>query len=442
MLMADTLFPVDSSQPCNTPAPGIPRVQFPVRNQIEIQMADLDSLVEDNHTVRLIWTYLLKADLSEMYGQIQAIEGGAGRPAIDPRILLALWMYAIADGVGSARKLAKLCEDHNAYRWICGGVSVNYHTLADFRSGCGELIDDLLTTHLAALRMAGVLTLKRVAHDGLRVRAAAGSGSFKRQETLLEHYQEAKEQVLALRQELHDDPAACDRRHKAARERAVREREERVAEALRQYPEVQAHKKKEKDKTRVSMTDPDARKMKMPDGGFRPAYNVQLSVETETQLIVDAELIQCGSDAGQLLPAAERIEARHGCKPQEILADGGFTSRSDIERLARAEPACTVFVPPPQYRDKSGQVLESRPDESAEVKAWREMMKQEEAKTIYKERAATVECANAQMRNRGMQQFRVRGWSKVRAVVLMFALVHNVLREVTLRRSRVPVANG
>ena len=318
--MADTLFPVVPSEPGGAPSPGTPRVQFAVRNQVEIHMSDLDGLVEDNHTVRVIWAYLLKADLAEMYDQIQAVEGGARRPAIDPRILLALWMYAIADGIGSARKLAKLCGDHNAYRWICGGVSVNYHTLADFRSECEELIDDLLTTHLAALRMAGVLTLKRVAHDGLRVRASAGSGSFKRQETLLEYYTEAKEQ------ELHDDPAACDRRHTAARERAAREREERIAEALRQYPEVQAHKKKEKDKTRVSMTDPDARKMKMPDGGFRSAYNVQLSVDTKTQLIVDAELIQSGSDAGQLLPAVERIEARHGCRPEEILADEGRTS--------------------------------------------------------------------------------------------------------------------
>jgi transposase len=279
-LMTDTLFPVDPPPPGSKPALhcGVPRVQYPVRNQVEMQMADLDSLIDENHTVRAIWAYMQEADLSELYAEIQAVEGAAGRPAIDPKILLALWMYATADGIGSARKLAKLCEDHHAYRWICGGVSVNYHTLADFRSQCEGLIDGLLTTHVAALQMAGVLTLKRVAHDGLRVRASAGSGSFKKLETLQEHYTEAKAQVAALRKELDDDPAACDRRHKAARERAVREREERVAAALRQYPEVHAHKKKDKDQTRPRFDD-RSRCAKDEDARRRIPAGVQRSIE-------------------------------------------------------------------------------------------------------------------------------------------------------------------
>jgi len=439
--VTDTLFPLDPAPgaPPLRPA-GIPRVQQPVRDQIE--MAALDSLIDENHTVRVIWRYIQQADLTELYAQIQAVEGGAGRPAIDPKMLLALWMYATSDGIGSARKLNKLCVDHNAYRWICGGVPVNYHTLADFRSSGEELIDDLLTTHLAALRMAGVLTLKRVAHDGLRVRASAGSGSFRQLETLQEYYAEAKAQVAALRQELHDDPAACELRHKAAQERAAREREERVAAALRQYPEVYAHKKKEKDKARVSLSDPDARKMKMADGGFRPAYNVQLSVDVATQLIVDGTVVQSGSDHAQLLPAVERIAARHGCRPQEILADGGFASTGDVDKLQSATPACTVYVPPTEHKDKNGKVLQPKADESAEVQAWRARMKQAETQAIYKERAATVECANAQQRNRGLQQFRVRGLKKVRAVVLLFALVHNVLRAATLGRKIVPAASG
>jgi hypothetical protein len=261
-------------------------------------------------------------------------------------------------------------------------------------------------------------------------------------ETLQEYYEEAKEQVAVLRQELHDDPAACDRRHKAARERAAREREERIAEALRQHAEVQAHKKKDKAQARVSITDPDARKMKMADGGFRPAYNAQLSVDVKTQIIVDAEVIQSGSDHAQLLPAVERIEARNGCKPEEILADGGFASTRDVEMLESAQPPCVVYAPPTEFKKKDGTPVEPKADEAAEVKAWRERMKQEEAKEIYKERAASVECANAQMRNRGMQQFRVRGLKKVRTVLLLFVLVHNVLRAESLRRASEPVASG
>jgi hypothetical protein len=161
-----------------------------------------------------------------------------------------------------------------------------------------------------------------------------------------------------------------------------------------------------------------------------------------SQLIVDAELLQSGSDHAQLLPAMQRIEARYGCKPEEVLADGGFASRGDIEKLESAEPACTVYAPPTEFKNKDGTPVEPKADESAEVKAWRMRMKMAEAKAIYKERAATVECANAQMRNRGMVQFRVRGLKKVRAVVLLFALVHNVLRAVSLRGACVPVPSG
>jgi transposase len=403
-------------------------VQLPERHQIEWRASDLDSLLPEDHQARMVWSYVEKLDLSAEYAAIRATEGSPGRPPIDPRILLALWLYATLDGTGSARALAKLCEEHVAYRWLCGGVSTNYHTLSDFRSQSGALIDRLLTDSVTRLRVAGLVTLKRVAVDGVRVRAAAGKNSFKRQGKLAQFRAEAVAQVQALKRELEADPAACDNRRKAARERAARERQERIEAALKAYPQVHAERKHEKEKARVSTTDADARIMHMADGGFRPAYNVQFTTDTGSRAIVAANVISNGSDGGQLPPALREVQARHGVTPQEALADGGYAKREDIEQLAQAQPPCTVYTPPPELKTHEGRPKAVPAGESAEVQAWRARMKTEEAQKIYKERASTAECTNAQARNRGLQQFLVRGLKQVRSVVWLFALAHNVAR--------------
>ncbi|HEY3321265.1 MAG TPA: transposase [Planctomycetota bacterium] len=237
----DMLFEVGDAKSSADAAPGgVPRVQSPERHQVTMLESDLDSLIADDHQVRVVWAFACEADLSGLYAQIRAIEGRAGRTPIDPRILLSLWLYATLRAVGSARQLDQLCEESIAYRWLCGGVSVNYHTLADFRADSGGAFETLLTQSVARLRAAGLVTLDRVAHDGMRVRAAAGSGSFRRKATLERFQKEAEERVQALRRELHDDPAASSARQKAARERAARDRLERVKEALKQYPDVHA----------------------------------------------------------------------------------------------------------------------------------------------------------------------------------------------------------
>lgn len=413
-----------------------PRVQVPVRNQVEFVESDLDSLIPDEHQVRAVWSFTEQADLSGLYAEIKAVEGGAGRTPIDPRILLAVWLYATLRAVGSARELDRLCRAHVEYRWLCGGVSVNYHTLADFRAESGAVLDQLLRDSVAALRAAGLVTMDRVAHDGVRVRAHAGSGSFRRKETLERFQQEAEEQVQALKRELHDDPGASSARQKAARTRAAAERVARVKAALQQYPDVHAKKKHDKDEARVSVTDPEARKMHMPDGGTRPAYNVQLSADTGSQIVVGASVIQSGSDHAQLVPAIETLQAQQGVVPKELLADGGFAKPAAIATLARAPYACTVYAPPTQFRSKDGTPLEPSQAEGVDIREWRERMKTERAQTIYRERAATIECVNALARNRGLQQFRVRGLAKVYAAVLLFVLAHNLMRAESLKRER------
>jgi transposase len=431
------LFPDDdvAAPPATVAQPeaaAAPRVLTPNRTQLLLRPLDLESLVPHDHRVRAVWDFVLGADLHELYDAIKAREGAVGRAATDPRLLLALWLYATVEGVGSARALARLCREHHAYQWLCGGVPTNYHTLADFRVAHSALLERLLTASVATLMAAGLVEVKRVAQDGMRVRASAGAASFRRKATLEKYLAKAEAQVAALRGELHADPGAATRREQAARERAARERQERVAAALAQLPAIEAKKKTaaDKDKARASTTDPEARVMKMADGGFRPAYNAQFATDTATQVIVGVDVTNQGTDQGQLEPMVAQIAERCGKRPDEHLADGGFVAKDDIEQVSAG--GTTVYVPVPEPRDPKRDPHCPLPDDSPVLAAWRVRMGTDDAKAIYKDRAATAECVNALARERGLQRLRVRGRTKVLAVLLWYALAHNLLRIVAL----------
>jgi len=417
------------------------RVKKPVRNQAEMIVRDLDSLVSEDHPVRAVWEFLGRLDLSAFYRSIKVVLDRPGRPASDPQVLLALWVYSTVEGIGSARRLAKLTEEHDVYRWLRGGVPVDYHLLAEFRVTHQEEIDDLITQAVAVLLKAGVVELKRVSQDGTRVRASAGSSSFHRDKSLKKCLEEAREQVKRVAEERENPDRAASQREQAARERAVREREERIDEALRQLPQVQAAKDRQKrhagkakaakvNEARVSTTDPSARIMKMADGGFRPAYNIQYATDTDSQVIVGVDVSNRGSDQGQALGIEEQVEKRTGKQPESYLVDGGFVDLRDIKVME--QKGIEVYAPP---KDNGGREVSYGKGitGSPEVTAWRERMRTEEAKTIYKERAATSECVNALMRTRyGLQQFTVRGLPKVLGVVLLTVLTHNLLRWINL----------
>ena len=414
------------------PRVGHRRLRAAVRDQVVFQQCALDELLPEDHQARIVWAYVEGLDLSELRERIQAVEGGPGQAPADPRVMMTLWLYATLRGVGSARELDRLCAQHIAYRWICGGVSMNYHTLSDFRSRHVELLDRLLTEGTASLMAEGLVKLERVAQDGMKVRASAGAASFRRQPTLEEALVQAEEQVARLRQELDDDPAASKTRQQAARRRAAEERAERVRAALEQLPRIAESKKpKDREKARASTTDADARVMKMGDGGFRPAFNVQLATTTETQIITGVDVTNSGGDQGQLAPMIEQHEERYGQVPDAALVDGGFTKKEDIETVEQG--GTTVYAPVQKSKDPERDAHTPRPDDSPAVAEWRQRMATDEAKAIYRQRAATAECVNALARNRGLQQFRVRGLRKARAVILWYALAHNLMRAATLR---------
>ena len=278
---------------------GTPRLRLANRRQVEFRACAWNDLLPDGHPSRIVWQFVEGLDLSPLLERIKSVEGRPGTPPIDPRILTALWLYATLRGVGSARELARRCGKHGEvpFQWICGGVSVNDHTLSDFRTQHVEFLDGVLTDSVTALLEQELVEMDRVAQDGMRVRASSGAASFRRKPALEECLAEAKAQVEALKRELESDPAAASRREQAARKRAAEERHARVQEALARMPEAEAKKKPdEKHTARVSTTDLEATVMKMPDGGFRPAFNVQFATDTKTQVITGVEVTNSGSD--------------------------------------------------------------------------------------------------------------------------------------------------
>jgi hypothetical protein len=297
----------------------------------------------------------------------------------------------------------------------------------------GDLLDALLTESIAVLNHEGLVDMKRVSHDGMRVRASAGAASFRRKASLRDCRKEAEEQIRALRRELEEDPAQGNERQRAARERAAQDRKRRIKEALRQMPEVEEKRRDPKHQdARVSSTDPDCRIMKMADGGFRPAYNVQVAADVVTQLVVGVDVTNQGSDTGQLGPMMDRLHCRYGTVPKDVLADTGFANRIDIELLSRPPFGCRLYIPPPAPRSTRPRGS-PRLNDTPHLEDWRRRMASAAGQAIYRLRAATSECVNALMRNRGLTRFVVRGIEKVRAVALWHALAHNMMRGLALR---------
>jgi transposase len=420
---------------------GTPRLRVPHRDQVEMHWKSLDELLEADHRARLVWAAVAGLRLEGWLGEIKAVEGNVGRDATDPRLLIALWVYATLEGIGSARELARRCESHVAYQWLCGGVTVNYHLLSDFRSEGGGAWDDLLTQIVASLLAEGLVTLNRVAQDGMRVRASAGKASFRRRDRLEAFLQEAREQVQALKQLADESPEALSRRQRAARERAARQRAERVEEAIRNCQELQTQREatakrsgRKPTEARASTTDPEARVMQFSDGGYRPGYNVQFATTTQTGIIVGVAVVNAGTDQDQLPPMLEQFEERYEQIPQEALVDGGFASRSAIDRATQA--GCTVYAPlkeEKQQREAGKDPYTRKKGDSPAVAQWRARMGTAAAKKIYQLRCQTAEWVNAMARNRGLWQMPVRGQKKCRTVAVLYAIAHNLMQAMKLR---------
>jgi transposase len=420
---------------------GAPRLREPVRDQIELRAVDLEAVLGPEHPARVIWDYVQQLDLRELEEAVRAREHTPGQAPASPRLLLSLWLFATSQGIGSARALDRLCTSHDAYRWLCGGVSVNYHSLSDFRTAHPSLLDRLLTENVATLSVAGVINLDEVVQDGVRIRAAAGTGSFRRKKKLHKELKKARRLIERLERETDADPDVSNRRIRAAQQRAAQERAERVAAAQKALSEIErqraeraarrGERKERKKEPRASTTDPQARVMKMADGGFRPAYNCQVATAGGGQIVAAVQAETIGSDRGLLRPMLEQFERRYGRQPKRHLVDGGFNKNEDTEWAATR--GVKVYGPPMHSKHKTDPYAPRSSDRPG-VAAWRRRMKSPHGKSVCKRRGMG-ECINARWRQWRLYQFTVRGREKVNTVLHWFALANNILAGYRMTRA-------
>jgi transposase len=401
-------------------------------------MVDVEGLLPQDHAARLVWAFVTQMDLAKFYAAIGSREGDAGRPAADPRVLLALWLFAAVEGVGSARELERLVARDVAYRWIAGGVPVNYHGLSDFRTRHGELLDELLTNSVTALMAEGLVTFEEVIADGTKVQAAAGKGSYGGASRMARIERIAAERMAQLKTEVDADPAASSRRRKAAALRAARELGERAAKAAAALAGLQREKDKRRKSHRTeedakagpkaSLTDPQARFMRFADGSIKPGYNMQIAASRDG-LVLSVTATDRRNDTGLAGPVVDDLMARYGRRPGRLLVDSSYAAEADIVELAGDGVA--VFAPVPEERAdvKPGTLrrrLAKRLAEPQSLKDWRERMATSIGHDIYRRRKR-IELVNAHFKNRGFGRLSLRGLAKAKIAGVMHAIAHNIM---------------
>ena len=419
------------------------------RAQTHWDFIDLEALLPSDHRARVVMSFAESLDLQALYDSIRSREGEPGRPPADPAVLLALWLYATIEGVGSARQLERLAQRDLAYRWIAGGVPLNYHGLADFRVGHVEVLDRLLSESVTALIGEGVVSLAEIAVDGTKVRANASRGSFKSGSKLARIGAAVEQRLATLKAEIQSDPEASSRRKRAAQERAAREVKERAERARAALDRVRAEKEerakthrkdeaKKKSEPKVSLSDPEARCMRFPDGAIRPAYNAQIAVTPKEGIIVSVEMTDRRNDAGLAAPMVDDIVRRYDKAPERLLVDTHYATSEDIAALAQhAAGPVQVFAPTPSERDdikpeSLAKRAKQREREPESVKEWRARMATQAGQEKYGLRKL-IERINGNLKNHGFGFLPVRGLIKAQAVALWHALANNLMAAHRLR---------
>ncbi|MEI8125899.1 MAG: transposase [Parachlamydiaceae bacterium] len=443
--MSNYLFemPARENQKIDTPKEkitGKKHIRSANRSQVEYITRSLDQLIPEDHRVRDVWEYVCSLDLRKFYEDIRVPEGGQGPATADPKVLLALWLFALLEGVSSARQIDRLCREHQAYIWLCGGMSINYHTLSSFCNIHGTKFRVLLQESIALLWKSGQFSPEEVAQDGTRVKANAGGGSLRTEKTLTRYLDEANQYLDKLEKEHKENPSASTMREKTARERAARDRKVRVQQAITEMAEYKSQKvktakqnhhkltSKDLDKMRTSTTDPECRKMKMGDGGFRAAYNVQFATSSDKKVILGVDVVNT-LDPGTVNALIQNVHenlGEAGCNkfPKRWLADSAYANKTDTADVEANFPDTTLYSPP--TGNGKADALSPRKSDTPAMKRLRERMSTEESQIIYKNRGSTAEFANAVAKNRGMTEFKVRGIKKVKNMAMLYAVVHNM----------------
>ena len=408
------------------------RVRRPERRQIEMRMLSLEQILPKDDQARVVWQFVESLELAAFYREIVVSKSQAGRTAVAPEVLVALWLQATLDGIGSARELGRRCESDMPYRWICGDEPVNHHTLSDFRVQHGEALEQILTSTVAVMIAQKLVPLETIAQDGMRVRASAGKSSFRRLPTLEKLETAAAKHVQRLKEEAETSDGGNARRQ-AAQTRAAEDKARRIAEALQQREELSKRQEKRKKgsgtQTRVSTTDPEARTMKMANGGYNPAYNVQFASDADARVILAVTVSNEGADGGELAPMHAKVVTNYHKTPKKVLVDAAYATRKGVTAVEQAGSIIVSTVPrAEEYLKKGKDPHAAQKLDTPEFVAFRQRMAEEEYKELYKQRPSIAEFPNAVCRNQNLQQFNVRGIIKVTAVAFWHAIAFNFRR--------------
>lgn len=305
------------------------------RNQIQWAALDLEDLIDEQHPARMIWELSGRFDLSLFEDQQKSREGEAGRPCWPARLQASVWIYGYTLAVASARALERMMPHEPGLRWLTADQPINHHTLSDFRVGHKEALESVFAQLLTMLETAGLVDLKTLLHDGTKVKAVAGRASLHRRKTLEKRMRQARKVIKQLDEKAAAEVEPIEERRKAAQQRAAREALARAAAALEKLKALEAAARpSEREQVRVSDSEPEARNMKHADGGCGPSYNVQVTTEAKGPFIVGIGVCTAANDTQELMPAVERVKSSCGAIPEQLIADGGYATRSNVEQTS------------------------------------------------------------------------------------------------------------
>lgn len=419
------------------------------RDQMEFQVSCLNDRIPLEHKARSVWDFVEAMDTTICLDYINSMYGCVGRPSVDPKILLTLWIYTILDGNCSARKLAELCQNHDVYKWICGGVSVNRTSLAEFRSHNPRKFNELLTNCLAVMVKADLINDTDFAQDGTRIKANAGFSSFRREDTLEKIKADLTLYIEKLKAEEKTSANAYETRQREVKERAAIEKKSRVDEALRNLESARCEKiingKRNRDEptedelkdVRASITDPEVRKMKMGDGGYRLAYNVQFATGLDSRVIYGVNVVNTldpGTAPILMAQVCERLKNLNLDHIKKWIADAAYSAKNDVENIAELFPNCLYYAPPKPRKGVNPKKVQKGDSEA--IKEWRSLIGTEEVEELYRKRCSTAEFSNMHVKNQSLQQVSVRGLIKVKGVALLHAIAQNCSRYFDLLRNK------
>jgi transposase len=415
------------------------RVREPRREGQEVVFRISEDSLPPEHPARLLWEVLGRLDLSAFMAEVKSVQGAAGGPVRSRRMLLTLWLYAFVRGIVHAREIERrLSENDIGFRWIAGDLHVSHTLLSEFLTAHHEALVTLFTDVLGVLKTEELIFLPehRVAQDGTRVHANAGSGSFRTRATLEDAREQAELHLKAILARM-DDPPLRETQQQA-RERGamdVLDRVKRAAKAVEQLREERLesrrksrHTKPPSTEPKASTTDPEARIMKMSQGGFAPGYNVQLAVMGSPLggpiAIVGLQLTSLGTDKGSILPMCAQVEQRTEHRVDTILVDADHLTHEEL-REAQTQGR-TVIAPVPEHW------LNTKEKQDPAIERWTAQMQTEPMRYEYRTRKSLVERANAILKERfNLRQVPVRGLNKVLCVFLMAAVAVNLIQHAT-----------